>query len=179
MNLVKTILALLTGLTLSSALFITADLETEKTSFEGNVTEVVDGDTVKITNSNGRETIRLLGVDTPETRNSNNPGEYGIADSLQNRECLKVWGLKAGKFLKSQVKNKTISAATDPESDLRGDYGRLLAYISTDNSSKSLNHVLVARGYARVYTSDFGRQEKFIEAQRTAKENNLGIWSCE
>jgi len=178
-KLIKTILALLTVLTLSSALFITADVESEKTSFEGNVTDVVDGDTVKITNSNGRETIRLLGVDTPETRSSNNPREYGIADSLQNRECLKDRGLKAGKFLESQVKNKTISVTTDPESDLRGDYGRLLAYIFTDNSSNTINYMLVARGYARVYESNFGRQDKFIEAQRTAKENNLGIWNCE
>lgn len=138
--------------------------------------EVVDGDTVETAN----ETYRLLGIDTPETYGESNPLEFGLEDTYTDRKCLKRHGRKATGFVKEKTRRedvREIRMKTDPLADERGRYGRLLTYMYTGGNT-SINRKLLEKGYARLYDTRFSRREKFLEAEKSAKEQELGLWSC-
>ena len=53
----------------------------QKTLYNVQVDEVVDGDTIEVSGEIDT-TVRLLGVDTPEVSSTNNPEEYGMQDTV-------------------------------------------------------------------------------------------------
>jgi micrococcal nuclease len=142
------------------------------------VTGVIDGDTVRIRFQNGStDTVRLLGVDTPETNAENSPDEFeGVPDTAAGRECLGAAGREATRFATDQLLGETVSLRLDAESDTRGYYDRLLAYVVVDGAN--FNHRLVARGYARVYDSTFTESDRFYDAESAAQENGTRVWAC-
>jgi len=142
------------------------------------VTEVVDGDTMNIRYPDGEtNTLRLLGVDTPEVRGEVSPEEFeGIPDTPEGRECLRNWGENASSYAK-RLDGKNMTLRQDSVQDLRGDYGRLLAYLHF-NSSKSFNYNLVEEGYARVYDSRFEEKQSFLRAEKRAQNEERGLWEC-
>jgi micrococcal nuclease len=160
---------------LGAALVITAGTGPEETDYTVNTTETVDGDTIDV-NGDITATVRLLGVDTPETQTSNNPDEFGLQDTLQNRECLQKWGERASEFTANFTSNSEISLETDPGADRRGDYGRLLAYV--EKNSETLGERLLEEGYARVYESEFTRLEEYRKIESKARSENQGLWQC-
>lgn len=138
-----------------------------------SVVEVVDGDTVDIKFSNGSiDTVRLLGVDTPEKYGENNPEEFqGISDP----DYLHEWGVKASEFTKKLL-DKNVYLKYDEEAGKRGYYGRLLAYIYYKNGTMH-NQQLIKHGYARVYKeSNFKHRQEFFKTEETSKNNYRGIW---
>jgi micrococcal nuclease len=142
------------------------------------VTRVIDGDTVEVRFTNGEvDTIRLIGVDTPETSLSNqDPSEYGIPDTPSGRDWLLMWGENAESFANDELAGTEILVVTDPESDRRGYYGRLLAYIYVDG--ESFGHMLLEKGYARVYTgAEFTLEEEYVQAESNAQDANRGLWA--
>ncbi len=160
---------------LCTALVITADTVPEETDYTLNTTETVDGDTIDV-KGDITATVRLLGVDTPETQASNSPGEFGLQDTLQNRECLQKWGERASEFTSNFTSSREIILKTDAQADRRGDYGRLLGYVETD--SGDLGAELLREGYARVYETKFQRLEEYQELESRARETNTGLWQC-
>jgi micrococcal nuclease len=164
-------------LVLAVSLYLAGDFGTSD-PFTARTISVTDGDTLDVSHGGRNVTVRLLGVDTPETYSPNNPEEFGLRDTLKNRECLERWGRRATDFVKNEIAGENVSVVTDPESDRRGTYGRLLAYIETGNSQGSLNLELVSEGYGRLYESDFSRIQVFREAEKDAIEKEIGVWSC-
>ena len=162
-------------LILASALFVAAENSKKETDYRANTTEVVDGDTLDI-NGEIRATVRVLGVDTPETQASNAPDEFGMQDTLQNRECLERWGKTATEFTRNFTDSGEVQVKTDPAADRRGTYGRLLAYIEKD--SEDLGAELLERGYARVYESEFQKLEQYRNLENQARSENRGLWQC-
>ena len=142
------------------------------------VTAVVDGDTVRIRFRNGStDTVRLLGVDTPETGAENSPDEFeGVPDTAAGRACLGAAGREATRFATDRLLGETVSLRLDAQSDTRGYYDRLLAYVVVDG--ENFNHQLVARGYARVYDSTFTQSDRFYEAEAAAQDNGTRVWAC-
>ena len=133
------------------------------------VTRVIDGDTIEVRyRSGGEDTIRLLGVDTPETTYSRvSPTEYnGIPDSTDGRDHLLNWGENAKNHAKSTLNGKQVRIVTDEESDERGYYGRLLGYVIVDG--ENFNRQLLVNGYARVYDSTFTKKQEFKQAELSA-----------
>jgi micrococcal nuclease len=132
------------------------------------VNRVVDGDTVVL--DDGR-TIRLLNVDTPETKKPNTP--------------VMCFGNEATQFLTELLTNRKIQLIKDKESIDR--YGRDLRFIFLDgkNTTKidqSVNAELVKLGFGRavVYKPNNTFEEVFYEFQEKARRENLGAWSaCE
>ena len=127
--------------------------------FRANVIRVVDGDTVEVAKiRGGTETIRLLGIDTPEV--------YGGV------EC----GGKAASSLMKSLATGRVKVATDPRQPKRDKYGRLLAYVS--KNGKDLNKVMVSRGRAKVYVvgSRFSRYRSYKSAERRARAGSRGTW---
>ncbi|MFB6113626.1 MAG: lamin tail domain-containing protein [Halodesulfurarchaeum sp.] len=142
------------------------------------VVEVVDGDTIDIRYQNGStDTVRLLGVDTPEPNGQNYPGEFeGVPDTEWGKTCLQTEAHDATNATKRIVLHKTVRLVFDPVADRRGSYGRLLAYVY--ENGETLNYRLVDRGYARVYDSEFTKSDQFYAAEAEAQQSRIGVWRC-
>jgi micrococcal nuclease len=126
----------------------------------------IDGDTVRVRISNPPEglgvveTIRMLGVDTPETVHPSRPVER--------------FGKEAGEFTKAALLNKEVRLCFDW--DLRDRYGRLLAYIFTGDG-ECFNARVVREGYAHAYIRypfQFMDEFKALEAESRRAKN--GLW---
>jgi micrococcal nuclease len=106
------------------------------------------------------ETIRLIGVDTPETVHPDKP--------------VQDFGPEASAFTKEQLQGKQVYLAFDW--DLRDRYGRLLAYVYTEDGT-CFNARLIQEGYAYAYLSfRFQFMEEFAGLEQTAREQHRGLW---
>ncbi|WP_080505126.1 lamin tail domain-containing protein [Halorubrum aethiopicum] len=142
------------------------------------IVDVVDGDTVDIRFGNGtRDTVRLLGVDTPEVNGQNDPAEFeGVPNNANGEQCLATEGSEASDYAESRLSGETVELQFDSQSSRRGSYGRLLAYIVVDGSN--FNYQLVSEGYARVYDSEFEQSDRFYSAESEAQRSEIGVWEC-
>ncbi|KAB1188479.1 MULTISPECIES: lamin tail domain-containing protein [Haloferax] len=143
-----------------------------------DVVDVVDGDTIKVVMPDGaRETVRLLGVDTPEVYGENTPDEYeGVPDTEAGRTCLRDAGHDASEFAKTTLSGKTVELRFDEKAGDRGYYGRLLAYVVVDGTE--FNYELLTEGHARFYESSFEERDRYELAERDARERGIGLWAC-
>lgn len=145
-------------------------------SSSGNLTEAVDGDTVKV-KIQDIETIRLIGIDSPELTGEVNPKEFGFETTERNRECLQRYAEKAEKEI-NRYEGSEVLVYQDNLQEKRGGYGRKLAYLYHQNHSVSLNEMLLQKGLARYFSSEFGEANRFREIERRARVNEKGLWSC-
>jgi micrococcal nuclease len=104
------------------------------------VVEVTDGDTVVVRLDDGtRESVRYIGIDTPES---------------DPREPLECFGLRAKRANARLVAGRRVTLLVGAEP--RDAYGRLLAFVRAPLSSGAgtllVNAELVRRGYARTLT---------------------------
>lgn len=132
----------------------TAGIQTEL----AKVTKVIDGDTIE---TEGSSKVRYIGIDTPETVHPNEPvGCYGKEASDKNKELV----------LGKEVRLEKDFSETDK-------YDRLLRYVWVGDLM--VNEYLVREGYAQssTYPPDVKYQDRFIEAQRKAREEGKGLWS--
>jgi len=129
------------------------------------VTKVVDGDTIVVNLGGLEKTVRLIGIDTPETVDPRRPvGCFGKEASNKAKELL------SGKEI---ILQKDVSD-TDK-------YQRLLRYIflpTPEGAVLFVNDYLVREGYAKVLTfpPDVKYNERFRQAETEARENNRGLW---
>ncbi len=128
------------------------------------VTDVIDGDTVKIKINDDIETVRLIGIDAPEFAHFDN-----------KQECFAV---ESKEYLESLVTGKTIYLKNDDLQEDRDRYKRLLRYLLLENGT-NINEIMIKDGYAYEYTYDKGYQyiDQFNEAELSASNNGLGLWS--
>ncbi|WP_135363536.1 lamin tail domain-containing protein [Halosimplex halophilum] len=168
------------------------------------VVEVVDGDTVDVRYANGStDTVRLLGVDTPEVYADNDPAEFeGVPNNETGRACLEAAGEDASAFAERWLAGERVTLVTDPAADRRDRYGRLLAYVhvnasgangtamatpngtatngtaATATNRTDFTYRLVATGHARVYDSTFRRSDRYYAAEADAQSDRRGLWRC-
>ncbi|HEY2518215.1 MAG TPA: thermonuclease family protein, partial [Polyangiaceae bacterium] len=106
----------------------------------GRVVRAVDGDTLEVALDDGpTETVRLIGVDTPETVKPDTP--------------VQCFGPQASAFEHHTVEGHRVRLLTGVEP--RDYYGRLLAYVwvqGPGTGERFLESELLRRGYARVLT---------------------------
>lgn len=133
---------------------------------KAEVIDHVDGDTVKVRVQDPPavldevETIRLLGVDTPETVRPNSPVER--------------FGREASDFTRERLLGRAVYVAFDW--DLRDRYGRLLAYIYT-GQGECFNAALIREGYAYAYLQyPFQFMDEFRSLEREATREKRGLW---
>jgi micrococcal nuclease len=127
------------------------------------VYETIDGDTVKVKINNREETIRMILVDTPETKHPSKPEQ--------------PFGKEASDFTKQILLNKNVDIELGIQE--RDKYGRLLAYIYIEG--KMFNKMLIEKGLARVavYPPNTKYLDEFKKVEKKAKEQGIGIWSIE
>jgi endonuclease YncB( thermonuclease family) len=123
------------------------------------VLEVVDGDTVKVEKYG---TLRLIGIDTPETKDP--------------RKVVQCFGKEATQNAKDKLLGQKVKLEFNP-ADRIDKYNRVLAYITTE-SGYDYNYNAILDGFANAYTKfPHPRSESYLEAQKSARENKRGLWS--
>jgi micrococcal nuclease len=130
------------------------------------VTDVLDGDTIKVLRGRRQETVRLIGVDTPETGRPGTPVQFcGPEASLFTRRSLLEKRVK----LEFEIPDRP-GGGTDK-------YGRTLAYVFTD-SGRNFALELIEQGYGRVYTRyPFRYEQAFRRAEQAARAARKGMWN--
>lgn len=137
----------------------------DKNYQEANVIKVVDGDTIHVLLDNKDQTIRLIGVDTPET--------------VDPRKKVQCFGKEASEFTKGKLSGKKVFLQNDVTQTNIDKYNRLLRYVVLPDGT-NFNKLLIQEGYAHEYTYDvpYQYQAEFKGAQKEAQEKNLGLWSA-
>lgn len=137
------------------------------TSGGWRVTRVVDGDTVDVTRGPRTLTLRLIGIDTPET--------------VHPTEPIECWGPEASEFTSARLLGEPVVLEYDRSQGRLDYYGRTLAYVWTVRGRDSLfNRDVVRRGYALEYTYDapYAWQRELVAAESAARAERLGVWRC-
>ena len=156
----------LAGVMLASACGSPAVTTTQSTALAPNATvlRVVDGDTIHARIDGRNETIRLIGIDTPETVKPNTP--------------VQCFGEEASHETKSLLPAGTpIRLVRDAEA--RDDYGRLLAYVYRARDGLFVNLALARDGFARPLTiaPNVAHTDEFAAAAAEARRAGRGLWS--
>jgi micrococcal nuclease len=122
------------------------------------VQRVIDGDTVAVA---GIGTVRLIGVDTPET--------------VDPRKPVERFGQEASTFLRAMVQNKVVRLDYDQQRTDK--YGRTLAYLYLPDGT-FVNAEIVKEGFGHAYTAfPFRYMEEFRGYEREARGANRGLWA--
>ena len=142
---------------------------------EVKVLSVVDGDTLKISYKGQKESIRLIGIDTPESR-VNKKTQKDAKRSGQDIETIIAMGKRATEYVKSMVKaGDLITLEFDVQE--RDRYKRLLGYVYLSNG-KMLNEEIVKAGYANVMTipPNVKYKDIFLKSYKNARKRKVGLW---
>ncbi len=139
------------------------------------VVRVVDGDTLKVSYWGKEESIRLIGIDTPESR-VNKKTKKDSKRSGQDIETIIEMGKRATEYVESLVKaGDTITIEFDVQEMDR--YERLLGYVYLSNG-EMLNEEIVKAGYANVMTipPNVKYKDRFLRLYKHARERRIGLW---
>lgn len=127
---------------------------------------VVDGDTIVCEIEGKRVSVRLLGVDTPETRHP--------------RKGVEPWGPEASAYTKSRLVGQPVRLVADTVSKPADHFGRRLAWVFLGDG-ECLNETLVREGYGRAYVDEFPVDPvmtvKLQLLERSAREARRGLWA--
>lgn len=127
------------------------------------VTSAADGDTIKVDMNGKTESVRLIGIDTPESVKPNSP--------------VQCYAHEASDFTKKSLNGKTVRLEVDPTSDNRDRYDRLLRYAYLEDGTL-WNQKLIEEGYGFAYLSfQFAKQADFAAAQAKAQDTKKGLWA--
>jgi len=133
------------------------------TDGRASVVRVVDGDTIVVHLSSGDETVRILGIDTPETHKPDTPVEcFGPEASARMAALL--------------PKGTTVRLVRDAEA--RDRYGRLLAYVYRDSDGLFVDLTMVQEGYAGtlIISPNVAHRAELEAAVAEAQHANRGLW---
>ena len=127
---------------------------------------MTDGDTFDVDMNGHTEIIRLIGVDTPETKKPNSP--------------VQCYGPEASDFSKKLLGDQTVRLEADPLGDNRDRYNRLLRYAYLPDGT-FVEEALISQGYGFAYLSfPFSKHDQFAQLQDTAQAAKRGLWaSCQ
>ncbi len=126
------------------------------------VVQALDGDTIVVADGASRETIRILGVDTPETHHPRKP--------------VQCYGPEAAAFTQARLEGEWVRLEDDVE---RHDvYGRRLAYVYLHG--RRFEDVLLTRGYARllVIEPNHAHARTMLDEELDARAAHRGLWGA-
>lgn len=135
------------------------------------VTRAIDGDTIKLSTG---EHVRLIGIDTPESR-YNAKLERDVSRSRKDMRTILKMGKEASNFTKHLVEGKRVRLEFDIQKYDK--YGRLLAYVYLEDGT-FVNAKIIEEGYAQIMTipPDVKHSSLFMKLQQEARDNNRGLW---
>ncbi|MDY6972854.1 MAG: thermonuclease family protein [Thermodesulfobacteriota bacterium] len=120
---------------------------------------VYDGDTILLASG---EKVRYLGIDAPEIDHTGGNSEFMAS---------------AARDFNIELVNRT-QVRLEFDQEKRDRYGRLLSHVFLKNG-KMVNAMVVRKGLAHVMlkSQDFKYKDLFLDCQRKAMKDRLGIWS--
>ena len=129
----------------------------------GRVVRVVDGDTIHVRVDGRRESVRYIGVDTPE--------------SVKPGAPVECFAKRASAFNRRLIGGERVRLVLDAEP--RDRYGRLLAYVYRVRDGRFVNATLVRRGYAQPLTipPNVAHAEELRRLGSAARRAGRGLWS--
>ncbi|MCX6734318.1 MAG: thermonuclease family protein [Candidatus Peregrinibacteria bacterium] len=142
-------------------------IEQQSKSELHKVISVTDGDTIKVDINGKTETLRLIGIDTPET--------------LDPRKPVQCFGKEASKKAKEILTDKSVRLEADNTQGERDKYNRLLRYVFLEDGT-FYNKYMIEEGYAHEYTyqsNPYKYQTDFKAAEKNAREKLKGLWSSD
>lgn len=137
---------------------------------EGVVDRVVDGDTIKVTIDGREESVRMIGIDTPESVKPDSPVE--------------CFGPEASAFAAEALDGASVVLEFDESQGYRDRYERVLAYVwrvEPDGSLRLFNEEAVESGLAiarRYGDVPFSWEPELMAAQERATSAGRGLWSA-
>jgi micrococcal nuclease len=129
------------------------------------VVHPVDGDTVVVRIGGAEESVRLIGIDTPESVAQDRPVEcFGPEAKARTAELLP----------------KGTEVLLERDVEARDKFDRLLAYVIRADDGELVNLTLVEEGYAESfpYAPNLAHQGDFDRAEQVARADRLGLWSA-
>ena len=154
--------AKMTGLAIFICGFMGLITSAQLDPITAHVERVIDGDTIRVRFEGKSYTVRLMGVDTPETKHPTKAVQY--------------FGREASAFTKAALEGKTVLLAKDRTGDTVDRYGRLLRYVLLDGDN--FNARLIREGYAHAYRRfPFSKRAEFIQLEEQARRRGIGLWN--
>jgi micrococcal nuclease len=129
------------------------------------VVKIIDGDTIVASEKGKSVTVRLIGINAPETGLGSRP-----------KECF---GAEASKHLADILPVGTeIALDTDSSQGTYDKYNRVLAYVMLADHT-NINLMMIQDGYAYEYTYNqpYLYVAAFKESQQIAREEGKGLWA--
>ncbi|MFM8239147.1 MAG: thermonuclease family protein [Actinomycetota bacterium] len=135
-----------------------------------DVERVVDGDTIRVIVDGREVTVRMIGIDTPESVKPDSPVE--------------CFGPEASQFARDRLSGASVTLELDASQGSTDQYGRTLAYVWVEGDDGSLalfNLAAVEAGYAvaRQYgRTPFEWKDQFRAAEQRARSAGVGLWGA-
>jgi len=124
---------------------------------------VVDGDTLIVQDGRQRVRVRMIGIDTPESKREGTPIQDHALDSTRELQAL-------------LSDDRTVCLIQDEIGDQYDKYDRRLSYVF-DEQGVDLNAEMLRQGWAVAYLRfPFERKSSFADLEATAKESAVGRW---
>ena len=136
-------------------------------TIKGRVNRVVDGHTLRLRLTGGQHvTVRLIGIDTPETGKSGRRVECG---GIEATGRMKKLALRRGR-------GRIVTLRSDPTQEATDRHGRLLAYVSA--AGMDFGRMMIASGWATTYVlgREFARLQTYRAAEASARSARRGVW---
>ncbi len=129
------------------------------------VDHVIDGDTIDAIIDGREERIRLIGIDTPETKKPNTPIECFGPEATAFTESLLPVGTPI------RIERDTVN---------RDDFGRLLGYVYRADDGVFVNYETIRQGFATPLSIEPNTTyiDLFVGAARSAESDDVGLWSA-
>jgi micrococcal nuclease len=146
---------------------ITKEVNLGENSFNSyKVVKVVDGDTISVNIDGVNTSVRMIGIDTPET--------------VDPRKPVQCFGQEASNKAKAILSNQMVRLELDSSQGKYDKYNRLLAYVFLADGT-NFNELMIKEGYAYEYTysAPYKYQSAFKSAQKDAQTNKRGLWADE
>jgi micrococcal nuclease len=139
----------------------------QSSSIRGTVIRAADGDTLKVKQDYNSVvvTVRLLGVDTPETHDPRKP--------------VQCYGPEAANFTAAYSKGRVLITTEPKTGDVFDRYGRVLGYAYSYAHKRDIGATLLRRGFARVYAfgnRKFLKRPYYEKLQAVAQAHKIGRW---
>ncbi len=143
--------------------------------YSAHIVSVTDGDTVKVRLRSGAlKTVRLIGIDTPESRKPGVPVECGAKQATAAMTKLAFRKRRGGRV------GQAVRLTTDATQDRIDRFGRLLAYVQRRSDGLDLGRAMIRAGWAVAYVYDgtpFQRYAAYSAFQTQADAAHRGVWS--
>lgn len=129
-----------------------------------SISHFVDGDTIAVDMNGSVETVRMIGIDTPETQRPNSP--------------VQCFGPEASAYTKQLIGSSKVRLQADPLDTNRDRYGRLLRYVYLPDG-RLVATELLSNGYAFAYKLfPFEKKAEFTALEDQARIAKKGLWAA-